>query len=89
MTRSGDSRAAAGQAHGGRPASAGGAVVIRVSAPPVDGKANEAGLQAHRQARWACLGRAVRIVRGETRARQASCAIDGLSRRNGPPVLLG
>lgn len=64
----------------------GGAVVIRVTAPPVDGRANEAVCRLIAQA----LGvprRAVRIVRGEA-ARDKLVRIDGLSADEARAALL-
>jgi uncharacterized protein len=54
-----------------------GAVVIRVSAPPVDGKANEAVCRLIAD-RAGVPRRAVRIVRGEG-ARDKQVRVDGLS----------
>ena len=55
----------------------GGAVLIRVSAPPVDGKANEAVCRLVAE-RAGVPRSAVRIVRGE-RARDKLVRVDGLS----------
>ncbi len=55
----------------------GGAIVIRVTAPPVDGKAN-AALCAFVAARQACQPRSVSVVRGQT-SRDKVVRVDGVS----------
>ena len=64
----------------------GGAVVIRVSAPPVDGKANEAVCRLIAE-RVGVPKSAVRIVRGES-ARDKVVRIDGLSADEAREALL-
>jgi uncharacterized protein (TIGR00251 family) len=64
----------------------GGAVVIRVSAPPVDGKANEAVCRLIAE-RVGVPRSAVRIVRGES-SRDKVVRIDGLSADEARTVLL-
>jgi uncharacterized protein len=63
-----------------------GAVVIRVVAPPVDGKANEAAIRLI-AARVGVPRSAVRIVRGES-ARDKLVRIDGLSADEARAALL-
>jgi uncharacterized protein (TIGR00251 family) len=63
-----------------------GAVVIRVSAPPVDGKANEAVCRLIAE-RVGVPRSAVRIVRGES-SRDKLVRIDGLSADEARTVLL-
>jgi len=63
-----------------------GAVVIRVSAPPVDGKANEAVCRLIAD-RLGVPKSAVRIVRGES-ARDKVVRIDGLSADEAREALL-
>jgi uncharacterized protein len=63
-----------------------GAVVIRVVAPPVDGKANEAAIRLI-AARVGVPRSAVRIVRGEW-ARDKLVRIDGLSADEARAALL-
>lgn len=64
----------------------GGAVVIRVSAPPVDGKANEAVCRLIAE-RVGVPRSAVRVVRGES-SRDKVVRIDGLSADEARTVLL-
>jgi uncharacterized protein len=64
----------------------GGAVVIRVSAPPVDGKANEAVCRLIAE-RVRVPKSAVRIVRGES-SRDKIVRIDGLSADQARTALL-
>jgi uncharacterized protein len=64
----------------------GGAVLIRVSAPPVDGKANEAVCRLIAE-RVGVPRSAVRIVRGES-SRDKVVRIDGLSADEARTVLL-
>ena len=64
----------------------GGAVVIRVSAPPVDGKANEAVCRLIAE-RVGVPKSAVRIVRGES-SRDKVVRIDGLSADEARTALL-
>jgi uncharacterized protein len=64
----------------------GGAVVIRVSAPPVDGKANEAVCTLIAE-RVGVPKSAVRIVRGES-SRDKLVRIDGLSAGEARTALL-
>jgi uncharacterized protein (TIGR00251 family) len=64
----------------------GDAVVIRVSAPPVDGKANEAVCRLIAE-RVGVPRSAVRIVRGES-SRDKVVRIDGLSADEARTVLL-
>jgi uncharacterized protein len=64
----------------------GGAVVIRVVAPPVDGKANEAAIRLI-AARVGVPRSAIRIVRGES-ARDKLVRIDGLSADEARAALL-
>jgi uncharacterized protein len=63
-----------------------GAVVIRVVAPPVDGKANEAAIRLI-AARVGVPRSAIRIVRGES-ARDKLVRIDGLSADEARAALL-
>jgi uncharacterized protein len=63
-----------------------GAVVIRVGAPPVDGKANEAAIRLI-AARVGVPTSAIRIVRGES-ARDKLVRIDGLSADEARAALL-
>jgi uncharacterized protein len=63
-----------------------GAVVIRVGAPPVDGKANEAAIRLI-AARVGVPRSAIRIVRGES-ARDKLVRIDGLSADEARAALL-
>jgi uncharacterized protein len=63
-----------------------GAVVIRVVAPPVDGKANEAAIRLI-AARVGVSRSAIRIVRGES-ARDKLVRIDGLSADEARAALL-
>jgi uncharacterized protein len=63
-----------------------GAVLIRVSAPPVDGKANEAVCRLIAE-RAGVPRSAVRIVRGES-SRDKVVRIDGLSADEARTVLL-
>jgi uncharacterized protein len=63
-----------------------GAVVIRVVAPPVDGKANEAAIRLI-AARVGVPRSAVRIVRGQS-AREKLVRIDGLSADEARAALL-
>jgi uncharacterized protein (TIGR00251 family) len=63
-----------------------GAVVIRVSAPPIDGKANEAVCRLIAE-RIGVPKSAVRIVRGEA-ARDKVVRIDGLSSDEARTALL-
>ena len=63
-----------------------GAVVIRVSAPPVDGKANDAVCRLIAE-RVGAPKSAVRIVRGES-ARDKIVRIDGLSSDEARELLL-
>ena len=65
----------------------GGAVVIRVSAPPVDGKANEAVCKLIAE-RLGVAVRTVHIVRGET-ARDKVVRIDGIDAETARRALLG
>jgi uncharacterized protein len=64
----------------------GGAVVIRVSAPPVDGKANEAACRLIAE-RVGVPKSAVRVVRGES-SRDKLVRIDGLSADEARTALL-
>ena len=64
-----------------------GAVVIRVSAPPVDGKANEAVCRLIAK-RLAVPVRAVRIVRGET-GRDKVVRVEGVDAETARRALLG
>jgi uncharacterized protein len=64
----------------------GGAVVIRVSAPPVDGKANEAVCRLIAE-RVGVPKSAVRVVRGES-SRDKLVRIDGLSADEARTALL-
>jgi uncharacterized protein len=64
----------------------GGAVVIRVSAPPVDGKANEAVCRLIAE-RVGVPKSAVRIVRGES-SRDKVVQIDGLTADDARTALL-
>jgi uncharacterized protein (TIGR00251 family) len=63
-----------------------GAVVIRVGAPPVDGKANEAAIRLI-AARVGVPRSAIRIVRGAS-ARDKLVRIDGLSADEARAALL-
>ena len=63
-----------------------GAVVIRVSAPPVDGKANEAVCRLIAK-RLAVPVRAVRIVRGET-GRDKVVRVEGVDAETARRALL-
>jgi uncharacterized protein (TIGR00251 family) len=63
-----------------------GAIVIRVSAPPIDGKANEAVCRLIAE-RIGVPKSAVRIVRGEA-ARDKVVRIDGLSSDEARTALL-
>jgi uncharacterized protein (TIGR00251 family) len=63
-----------------------GAVVIRVSAPPVDGKANEAVCRLIAE-RLGVPKSAVRIVRGES-SRDKVVRVDGLSSDEARELLL-
>ena len=64
----------------------GGAVVIRVNAPPVDGRANEAVCR-HIAKRLGVPRTAVRIVRGES-ARDKLVRIDGFTADEARTALL-
>ena len=64
-----------------------GAVVIRVSAPPVDGKANEAVCRLIAK-RLGVPVRAVRIVRGET-GRDKVVRVEGVDAETARRALLG
>lgn len=64
-----------------------GAVVIRVSAPPVDGRANEAVRRLVAKRLGVPLG-AVRIVRGET-GRDKVVRIEGVDAETARRALLG
>ena len=64
-----------------------GAVVIRVSAPPVDGKANEAVCRLVAE-RLGVPVRAVRIVRGET-GRDKVVRVEGVDAETARRTLLG
>ena len=63
------------------------AIVIRVSAPPVDGKANEAVCKLIAQ-RLGVPARAVRVVRGE-KARDKVVRVDGIDAEAARRELLG
>jgi len=64
-----------------------GAIVIRVSAPPVEGKANEAVCKLIAK-RLGVPARAVRILRGET-GRDKVVRVDGMDGEAARAALLG
>lgn len=65
----------------------GGAIVIRVNAPPVDGRANQAVCRLIAKRLGVAAG-AVRVVRGET-ARDKVVRVDGMDAADVRSALLG
>jgi uncharacterized protein (TIGR00251 family) len=65
----------------------GGAIVIRVNAPPVDGRANQAVCRLIAKRLGVAAG-AVRVVRGET-ARDKLVRVDGMDGSDVRAALLG
>jgi uncharacterized protein len=65
----------------------GGAIVIRVNAPPVDGRANQAVCRLIAKRLGVAAGK-VRIVRGET-ARDKVVSVDGMDGSDVRTALLG
>jgi uncharacterized protein (TIGR00251 family) len=65
----------------------GGAIVIRVNAPPVDGRANQAVCRLIAKRLGVAAG-TVRVVRGET-ARDKVVSVDGMDASDVRAALLG